>query len=62
MTREEFQEKLAEAGNKFDGHVTHGSIEEQTKLIERLFAHYRWESSNPYSEHWREKPIGGYHE
>ena len=33
MKIEEFVEKLAEAGTKFDGHVTHGSLTEQMKII-----------------------------
>jgi UDP:flavonoid glycosyltransferase YjiC (YdhE family) len=33
MSYEEFKDKLTAAGMKFDGHVTHGSIEEQLKVI-----------------------------
>jgi hypothetical protein len=33
MLREEFRERLAEAGKKHDGHVTHGSLEEQMKVV-----------------------------
>ena len=29
------REWLAEAGTKFDGHVTHGSLDEQMKILER---------------------------
>lgn len=33
MTQEELKEALAVAGRQFDGHVTHGSIEAQIKVI-----------------------------
>jgi hypothetical protein len=33
MTRVELREKLAEAGKKYDGHVTNGSLEEQMKVV-----------------------------
>lgn len=35
MTVLELREKLTEAGNKFDGHVTIGSMEEQLKVIDQ---------------------------
>jgi len=34
MTREELREALSAAGSKFDGRVTHGSLEEQMKIID----------------------------
>ena len=36
VIRETLKDKLTEAGNKFDGHVTHGSLEEQLKIIDEL--------------------------
>jgi len=36
MTIEQLREQLTEAGNKFDGHVTNGSIAAQLKLVARF--------------------------
>ena len=36
MTRSEFEAALTAAGNKYDGHVTIGSLQEQMKVIEAL--------------------------
>ena len=33
MTNEELRERLAEAGTKYDGHVTNGSLDEQMKVV-----------------------------
>jgi len=30
------RDRLTEAGNKFDGHVTNGSIEEQLKIVREI--------------------------
>ena len=34
----EWKEKLSGAGNKFDGHVTNGSLHEQEQLVDKLLA------------------------
>jgi len=36
MNREELKDMLTVAGNKFDGHATHGSVEETLKVIDKL--------------------------
>lgn len=36
MTIEQLREQLTEAGSKFDGHVTHGSIAAQLKIVARF--------------------------
>ena len=36
MIREQFIEKLTEAGNKFDGHVTNGSVTAMMEIIEEI--------------------------
>jgi hypothetical protein len=47
MNREKLREALAQAGSKFDGHVTNGSLDEQMKVIESVAkdfetAVYKW--------------------
>lgn len=38
MNIERLREKLAEAGSKFDGHVTTGSLSEQIKILRPFLA------------------------
>jgi hypothetical protein len=49
MTRDEFKEKLATAGKTYDGHVTHGSIEAQMKVVDELLAEQR---PGPAKDQW----------
>ena len=41
VIRETLKDKLMEAGNKFDGHVTHGSLEEKLKIIDEFIRSLR---------------------
>jgi len=36
MTRDELIEALTVAGEKYDGHVTHGSVAEQMKVVDPI--------------------------
>jgi hypothetical protein len=40
----EWKEKLAVAGKKHDGHVTHGSLAEQEKVIDEMLRRLNEES------------------
>ena len=37
---EEWKEKFAAAAKLYDGHVTHGSLEEQTKVVDDLLLEF----------------------
>jgi hypothetical protein len=39
-TREQFIDALIMAGNKYDGHVTEGSLQEQMKVIDGVIEHF----------------------
>ncbi len=41
MTRDELIDGLTVAGNKFDGHVTNGSIQEQMKVLDQISGELR---------------------
>lgn len=48
MSYEEFKDKLTAAGMKHDGHATHGSIEEQLKVIKASLHDLVGEESREY--------------
>lgn len=43
----DLKEELARAGKTYDGHVTHGSLEEQMKVIQNWFGHLEKYSDVP---------------